>query len=127
MRLGGVQSCECDHQTALRSTPKPKIARARPSHATMAAASLTSPTGNSFENKYAEELIQTARAIAAPGKGILAADESTGTIGKRVRNCTVFPDLCIRMSAPMRPDLPPFHLPPPHQYPIHPMHGPADA
>jgi hypothetical protein len=48
------------------------------------AASLTSPLGNAFSNKYAEELIQTARAIAAPGKGILAADESTGTIGKRV-------------------------------------------
>jgi len=32
---------------------------------------------------YREELIATARALAAPGKGILAADESTGTIGKR--------------------------------------------
>ena len=32
---------------------------------------------------YTAELIQTARAIGAPGKGILAADESTGTIGKR--------------------------------------------
>jgi len=32
---------------------------------------------------YKEELIRTAREIAAPGKGILAADESTGTIGKR--------------------------------------------
>ena len=30
-----------------------------------------------------QELIQTARAISATGKGILAADESTGTIGKR--------------------------------------------
>jgi fructose-bisphosphate aldolase, class I len=29
------------------------------------------------------ELIQTCKAIAQPGKGILAADESTGTIGKR--------------------------------------------
>jgi fructose-bisphosphate aldolase class I len=29
------------------------------------------------------ELIATASAIASPGKGILAADESTGTIGKR--------------------------------------------
>lgn len=35
--------------------------------------------------QYAEELIANARAIATPGKGILAADESTGTIGKRVR------------------------------------------
>jgi len=33
--------------------------------------------------KFAEELRQTCAAIAAPGKGILAADESTGTIGKR--------------------------------------------
>jgi fructose-bisphosphate aldolase class I len=32
---------------------------------------------------YAAELIATARAIGAPGKGILAADESTGTIGQR--------------------------------------------
>lgn len=32
---------------------------------------------------FAAELIATARAIAAPGKGILAADESTGTIGSR--------------------------------------------
>lgn len=33
--------------------------------------------------KYDAELIATARAIATPGKGILAADESTGTIGAR--------------------------------------------
>lgn len=33
--------------------------------------------------KYDEELIATAKAIATPGKGILAADESTGTIGQR--------------------------------------------
>jgi fructose-bisphosphate aldolase class I len=32
---------------------------------------------------FAAELIQTAKAIGAPGKGILAADESTGTIGSR--------------------------------------------
>lgn len=36
-------------------------------------------------NKYAQELIATARAIASPGKGILAADESTGTIGLRFK------------------------------------------
>lgn len=30
-----------------------------------------------------KELRETARAVVAPGKGILAADESTGTIGKR--------------------------------------------
>jgi len=33
--------------------------------------------------KFGAELIATARKIAAPGKGILAADESTGTIGSR--------------------------------------------
>lgn len=38
---------------------------------------------------FAAELIQTARAIAAPGKGILAADESTGTIGKRFESLGV--------------------------------------
>lgn len=38
---------------------------------------------------YAAELIETARAIAAPGKGILAADESTGTIGQRFSSIQV--------------------------------------
>lgn len=32
---------------------------------------------------YRKELAETAKLIATPGKGILAADESTGTIGKR--------------------------------------------
>jgi fructose-bisphosphate aldolase, class I len=32
---------------------------------------------------FKAELIQTVKEITAPGKGILAADESTGTIGKR--------------------------------------------
>ena len=36
-----------------------------------------------------KELAATARAIVAPGKGILAADESTGTIGKRFANIGV--------------------------------------
>lgn len=36
-----------------------------------------------------KELAATARAIAAPGKGILAADESTGTIGKRLETINV--------------------------------------
>jgi fructose-bisphosphate aldolase class I len=39
--------------------------------------------------KYKEELIKTASEIAAPGKGILAADESTGTIGNRFKNINV--------------------------------------
>jgi fructose-bisphosphate aldolase, class I len=34
-------------------------------------------------NKYKDELIANALKIVTPGKGILAADESTGTIGKR--------------------------------------------
>jgi len=38
---------------------------------------------------FAAELIETARAIAAPGKGILAADESTGTIGQRFSSISV--------------------------------------
>jgi len=33
--------------------------------------------------QYKAELIETAKKICATGKGILAADESTGTIGKR--------------------------------------------
>lgn len=35
------------------------------------------------KDKYRQELITNARAIATPGKGILAADESTNTIGSR--------------------------------------------
>jgi len=34
-------------------------------------------------DKYRDELVATANAIARPGHGILAADESTGTIAKR--------------------------------------------
>jgi fructose-bisphosphate aldolase class I len=33
--------------------------------------------------EFKAELIKTVKEIVAPGKGILAADESTGTIGKR--------------------------------------------
>jgi len=36
-----------------------------------------------------EELMKNARAIATPGKGILAADESTGTIAKRFQSIKV--------------------------------------
>lgn len=35
------------------------------------------------KKQFTQELIQTAKDICAPGKGILAADESTGTIGNR--------------------------------------------
>jgi len=40
-------------------------------------------------DQYKEELRKTARAIATPGKGILAADESTGTIGTRFQKIKV--------------------------------------
>mmetsp|Transcript_11212 Transcript_11212/g.29564 ORF Transcript_11212/g.29564 Transcript_11212/m.29564 type:complete len:97 (+) Transcript_11212:65-355(+) len=40
-------------------------------------------------SKFAAELIQTAKTIATPGRGILAADESTGTIGKRFAGINV--------------------------------------
>lgn len=39
--------------------------------------------------KYRDELIQTANFIATRGHGILAADESTGTIGKRFEKINV--------------------------------------
>ena len=38
---------------------------------------------------FTDELIKTAKYIATPGKGILAADESTGTIGKRLASINV--------------------------------------
>lgn len=38
---------------------------------------------------WSEELIKNAKYIATPGKGILAADESTGTIGKRLASINV--------------------------------------
>ncbi|KAJ7532656.1 hypothetical protein O6H91_13G013900 [Diphasiastrum complanatum] len=44
---------------------------------------------SAFLGKYADELIKTAKYIATPGKGILAADESTGTIGKRLASIHV--------------------------------------
>ena len=42
----------------------------------------------SFAGPFAAELIENAKKIAAPGKGILAADESTGTIGQVRFNIT---------------------------------------
>ena len=43
----------------------------------------------SVVNKYKDEMIATANKIATRGKGILAADESTGTIGKRFKGINV--------------------------------------
>lgn len=40
-------------------------------------------------NPFRDELIATAKTIATRGKGILAADESTGTIGKRLGSINV--------------------------------------
>jgi len=40
-------------------------------------------------DKYREELIHNANYIASPGKGILASDESTGTIGTRFQKINV--------------------------------------
>jgi fructose-bisphosphate aldolase class I len=48
---------------------------------------MVSSTSPDFHFK--EELIRTAKEITAPGKGILAADESTGTIGQRFASISV--------------------------------------
>jgi len=40
-------------------------------------------------SKYASELIENAAKLSAPGKGLLAADESTGTIAKRFQSIGV--------------------------------------
>merc|ERR1719201_2929553 len=37
-----------------------------------------------YDGKYAEELVATATAMVMPGKGLLACDESTGTVGARL-------------------------------------------
>ncbi|KAM0056612.1 putative fructose-bisphosphate aldolase [Helianthus debilis subsp. tardiflorus] len=42
-----------------------------------------------YKGKYADELIANAAYIGTPGKGILAADESTATIGKRLSSINV--------------------------------------
>jgi len=54
------------------------------------------PSKSLYESHYmnldqatCKELIETAKAITAPGKGILAADESTATCGKRLASINV--------------------------------------
>ncbi|XP_047309606.1 fructose-bisphosphate aldolase 3, cytoplasmic-like [Impatiens glandulifera] len=42
-----------------------------------------------YKGKYHDELCANAAYIGSPGKGILAADESTGTIGKRLASINV--------------------------------------
>ncbi|XP_023225543.1 fructose-bisphosphate aldolase-like [Centruroides sculpturatus] len=44
---------------------------------------------NYLSEESRKELKKVADAIVAPGKGILAADESTGTMGKRLANIGV--------------------------------------
>ncbi|MBO8584318.1 fructose-bisphosphate aldolase, partial [Staphylococcus aureus] len=44
---------------------------------------------SSYIGKYTDELIANAAYIGTPGKGILAADESTGTVGKRLASVNV--------------------------------------
>merc|ERR1719343_849459 len=39
-----------------------------------------------YDGKYAAELRETAAAMVKPGKGLLACDESTGTVGKRLES-----------------------------------------
>ncbi|MCB1321304.1 MAG: fructose-bisphosphate aldolase, partial [Leptospiraceae bacterium] len=39
--------------------------------------------------KYSAELEETARLLSGANRGILAADESTGTIGKRLQSIKV--------------------------------------
>ena len=55
----------------------------RPRQAGKLAETHSSGKKTTMSSPYAAELIATAKAIASPGKGILAADESTGTIGQR--------------------------------------------
>jgi len=54
--------------------------------------------GNAYTGRYSEELVATAKRLASAGKGILAADESTGTVGKRVRDVEA-PCHCRRLSS----------------------------
>mmetsp|Transcript_32670 Transcript_32670/g.52350 ORF Transcript_32670/g.52350 Transcript_32670/m.52350 type:complete len:342 (+) Transcript_32670:159-1184(+) len=42
-----------------------------------------------FHGEHTAELIATAQRLSTPGKGLLAADESTGTIGKRLASIGV--------------------------------------
>jgi len=57
-----------------------------PAHTGMIApTSRGSPLKMSLE-KYSDELRRTAKTIVRPGKGILACDESTGTVGTRLES-----------------------------------------
>ena len=46
----------------------------------------TSTTSLSSLQKYADELKETAKTLCRPGQGLLACDESTGTVGSRLES-----------------------------------------
>jgi len=58
-----------------------------PGQSSMARATTLSATPNAvkiYDGKYSQELRDTAAAMIKKGKGLLACDESTGTVGKRL-------------------------------------------
>ena len=65
---------------------------------------------SAMSQNYTAELVATARAISATGKGILAADESTGTIGKRFAGINVEVSF-FATTQPTNPNYPPPQLP----------------
>ena len=60
---------------------------ASPTRATRAAVTMATPNAAPvYDGKYAEELRATASAMTMKGKGLLACDESTGTVGQRLES-----------------------------------------
>ncbi len=60
-----------------------------PAFATQRTGSLAMATPNApgiYDGQYADELRATAAAMVKPGKGLLACDESTGTVGTRLES-----------------------------------------
>ena len=55
---------------------------ARPARATRTTMSMQTP----YSGEYAAELQETANAMVGEGKGLLACDESTGTVGARLES-----------------------------------------
>lgn len=87
---GSGSACPATTARAVRRPPadRRKLTarlRAHPAQPVLTCCCLALPHPSPASSQYAQELIANAKAIATPGKGILAADESTGTIGKRVR------------------------------------------
>jgi fructose-bisphosphate aldolase, class I len=61
-------------------------------HEASTIASITHPRGSTMTTSHTHDLAATAKAMVAPGKGILAADESTSTIAKRFKAISVVND-----------------------------------